>query len=422
MFKFIHCADIHIDSPFKGLQGYDGAPVDMIKNATRRAFENLVNLAIEESVKFVLIAGDLYDGDCKSYSTALFLARQFGKLKDEGIRVFIVKGNHDAQSAITKELNFPDNVYYFPNKKPGTKLLHELHIAIHGQGYSKSAMTENLAATFPEPEMGMLNIGLLHSNVGGRPDHDPYAPCTIDQLRNKGYAYWALGHIHKREFIEEDPWIIYPGNIQGRHMRETGEKGCVLVSVKDNEIEYVNLHTLDVMRWARCSVDATDIDTPDKIVESVYKAMKDEMERNEGLPLAIRITVTGSSEAHDELIRNLDQWKNQIFERAFDIDSDALWVERVEFKTKSRLDFEKLMAGDGPIPWLLKAIDVLEGDKEALKLLVEDVSSDILQKIPQDLRNGHNQADFTDPGQYSEILQDVKELLVSELRRSGGGE
>ena len=124
--------------------------------------------------------------------------------------------------------------------------------------YSKSAMTENLAATFPEPEMGMLNIGLLHSNVGGSPEHDNYAPCTIDQLRNKGYDYWALGHIHTRNFIEDDPWVIYPGNIQGRHMRETGEKGCVLVSVKDSVIQKVESRTLDVMRWARCSVVRTE--------------------------------------------------------------------------------------------------------------------------------------------------------------------
>jgi len=422
MFKFIHCADIHIDSPFKGLQMYEGAPVEMIRNATRRAFENLVNLAIEESVKFVLIAGDLYDGDCKNFSTELFLARQFVMLKDEGIRVFIVKGNHDAQSVITKELNFPDNVTYFPTNKPGTEILDDLHIAIHGQGYSKSAMTDNLAEDFPEPIGGMLNIGLLHSNVGGSPEHDNYAPCSIDQLRNKGYDYWALGHIHTRNFIDEDSWIIYPGNIQGRHMLETGAKGCVLVSVKDNEIEDVRLHTLDVMRWARCSVDATDIETPDEIVESVYKAMIDEMERNEGLPLAIRITVTGSSEAHDELIRNKDRWKNQIIERSFDIDSDGLWLERVEFKTKSMLDFEKLKDGDGPIPWLLKAFDDLADDKNALQHLVVNVSADLLQKVPPDLRSGHNQADFTDPDKYSEILQDVKQLLVSELRRSGGGE
>ena len=150
MVKFIHAADIHLDSPLKGLETHEDAPVEEIRGAARRAFDNLINLAIEEAVDFVLIAGDLYDGDWKDYNTGIFFVSRMGQLSKAGIRVFIVSGNHDAASQITKAMPLPDNVTVLSHKKPQSIILEDLNVVIHGQSYSSHAVHENLASQYPQ--------------------------------------------------------------------------------------------------------------------------------------------------------------------------------------------------------------------------------------------------------------------------------
>lgn len=263
--KFIHAADVHLDSPLKGLERYEGAPVEEIRSATRRAFDNLVELAVEEGVAFVLLAGDLYDGDWKDYNTGLYFVDRMRQLEVANILVFIVAGNHDAASQITKQLRLPDNVTLFATNKPQTVVLEELGVAIHGQGFAKRAVTEDMSLAYPQGDPHLFNIGLLHTCLDGKPGHEPYAPCSVDGLRTKGYKYWALGHVHTREIVSEEPWIVFPGNIQGRHIREIGPKGCTLVTVENGEVEVLEHRDLDVLRWARCTVDVSSSDTVDEI-------------------------------------------------------------------------------------------------------------------------------------------------------------
>jgi len=228
VFIFLHAADVHLDSPLHGLERYEGAPIDEIRTTTRRAFDNLVDLAINEAVDFVLLAGDLYDGDWKDFNTGLYFVERMGRLRDAGIKVFIIAGNHDAASQITKRLKLPDNVKTFSTRHPERIILDELDVAIYGQGFANRAVTDDLSQAYENGDPQLFNIGLLHTCLDGKPGHEPYAPCKIDGLRSKGYEYWALGHVHKREIITQDPWIVFPGNTQGRHMRETGNKGCYL--------------------------------------------------------------------------------------------------------------------------------------------------------------------------------------------------
>src|SRR5271166_4274433 len=194
--SFIHAADIHLDSPLKGLERYENAPVERIRGATRRAFTRLIDLAIEKRVEFVLIAGDLYDGDWRDYNTGLYLTRQLGRLRDMGIRVFIIAGNHDAANKMTRTLRLPDNVRLLAHDRPETVRLDDLGIAIHGQSFAKAAVVENLAAAYPAPLSGCINIGLLHTALSGADGHERYAPCTLEELRGRSYDYWALGHVH----------------------------------------------------------------------------------------------------------------------------------------------------------------------------------------------------------------------------------
>ena len=257
MFKFIHSADIHLDSPLIGLQQYPGAPVEEIRGATRQALKALVELALAEEVAFVLIAGDLYDRDWKDYNTGLFFTAQMSRLREAGIQVLLISGNHDAASHMTKHLRLPDNVFRPSHQAPESMILEDLGVVVHGQGFYTKAVTENLAVKFPPPRPDLFNIGLLHTSANGRPGHETYAPCTLEDLLAKGYDYWALGHVHQREVLHQDPWVVYPGNIQGRHIREAGPKGCTLVTVDDGKVTAVDHHDLDVLRWARCEVDAT---------------------------------------------------------------------------------------------------------------------------------------------------------------------
>ena len=272
--RFIHAADIHLDSALHGLERYEGAPVEEIRSATRRAFDNLIDLAIDEEVAFVLLVGDLYDGDWKDYNTGLYFVERMGRLREASIRVFIVAGNHDAASQITKHLRLPDNVTLFSTKRPEQIILEDLNVAVYGQGFATRAVTDDLSQAYPQGDPQLFNIGLLHTCLDGKPGHEPYAPCTVDGLRSKGYQYWALGHVHNREEVSRDPWIVFPGNIQGRHIREIGPKGCTLVTVENGEIEEVEHRDLDVMRWSLCELDVSASESVDDIYGQVQNPLQ----------------------------------------------------------------------------------------------------------------------------------------------------
>ena len=215
MFRFLHAADLHLDSPLRGLARYEAAPLDTLRSASRRAFVNLVDLAIAERVAFVLLVGDLYDGDWKDYSTGIFLSRHVGRLRDQGIPVFAVAGNHDAANKITHALELPTNMRMFKTRKPESVKVDGLNVVIHGQGFETQHVTQNLAADYPPAHPGAFNIGMLHTSLDGRQDHANYAPCSMEDLRARGYQYWALGHVHAREIVATDPWVVYPGCTQG---------------------------------------------------------------------------------------------------------------------------------------------------------------------------------------------------------------
>lgn len=420
MFKFIHAADVHLDSPLRGLSRYESAPADAIRDACRRAFENLVDLAIEEKVSFVLLAGDLYDGNWKDYSTGIFLSQQMGRLSKHEISVFVVAGNHDAANRMTKSLDTPANMTMLSFRKVQTVRIDELAVAIHGRSFGTQHVDENLAAGFPVAEKGMLNIGLLHTSLDGREGHAVYAPCSADDLRSKGYQYWALGHIHKQEFVSEDPWIVFPGCIQGRHIRETGPKGCVLVTVEDGAVSIVERCPLDVLRWVECGIDLTNAYEMRDVLECARKSIESERSSTDGRPVAMRIRFKGATSISDEIAAYPERFEQQIKALGAEIAGDNLWIERVENAAVGKLELESMLSEDNAFGKLLKDILATPGNADEISGL-RDVVADLRQKIPSEAFFGADILLNLDENQTVErLIEEAKHMLVGRLLTVGG--
>ncbi len=392
MLRFLHLADIHLDSPLKGLEAHEEAPVEEIRGATRRAFVNSVELAIEEKIDFMLIVGDLYDGDWKDYNTGIFFAAQMGRLNRADIPVFIVSGNHDAANLITKTMPLPNNVKLFPADKPQTIKLEGLGVVIHGQSYSSRAVTENLAANYPETEPGYLNIGMLHTSLTGRDGHENYAPCTLEQLQSTGYDYWALGHVHKREILSESPWVVFPGNIQGRHIKESGPKGASLVTVEDGRISSVSALEFDVLRWANCQVNLTKCESMSSLYDIVRQSFEQELENAAYKPLAVRLILTGESPLHGLLLERTAELTEEF--RGIGAGLGNIWLEKVVFHTSrvkkpGAAGLAEASGADTALSGLMQAIQQVELDGDTLFQLVPELVA-LKNKLPAGIYITHS--------------------------------
>ena len=412
MFRFIHTADIHLDSPLKGLEVHEYAPVNEIRGATRRAFDNLIDLAIEEAVDFVLIAGDLYDGDWKDYNTGLFFVRQMSRLEKAGIKVFIISGNHDAANQITKTMPLPDNVRLFSHRKPQSVKIDDIGVIIHGQSYATRSVLDNLALEYPQYDPNYFNIGLLHTSLTGREGHENYAPCTLDQLKSRGYDYWALGHVHKREILSHDPWIIFPGNVQGRHIKETGAKGATLVTVEDGSITTVDERALDVLRWVTCQVDLSECDTIDRVYDAIRQAFEQELDSVDGKILALRLVLTGRSGVHAQLFSRMAQYTEEF--RGIAEGIGDIWLEKVVFQTNRKVSLKEVVGENTPIAGLLQSIDSLELDGDSLLEFVPELAV-LKSKLPPDIHGIDEPFLDTSSDKIAELRTEVQELLIARL-------
>jgi DNA repair exonuclease SbcCD nuclease subunit len=418
MIKFLHCADIHLDSPLRGLESYDGAPVEEIRGATRKAFVNLINLALDEKVSFVLISGDLYDGDWKDYNTGLFLMAQLSKLSSQGIPVFIVKGNHDAESKMTRDLKPPEGIKVFSSSKPETITLKDLDVAIHGQSFATAAVTKDLASSYPPPWAGLFNIGMLHTSVNGREGHENYAPCSLDTLQAKGYDYWALGHVHKREILSENPWIVFPGNTQGRHIKETGPKGCTIVSVEDGAVVSVEHRDLHSLVWSLCEVEASGAAHPQDVVDRVKEWVEKEYLKNNKEFTAARIHVRGSCKAHGLISEDPEKWKNEMRAAVTDACGSSVWLEKIHIQTAVEADFEQIIKRNDALGDLLRYLESLEkGDSKDLLDLIHEDLTELRTKLPPELGQGIRDLDSKEKS--LETIEGIKQLLISSLLLSG---
>jgi predicted phosphodiesterase len=411
-FRFMHTGDIHLDSPLKGLAGQEGGAVERIRTATRSAFCNVIDYAIEEEVSFVVIAGDLYDGDWRDYRTGLFFVAQMARLERVKIPVFLLYGNHDADSQITKRLTLPENVRVFSSKKPETFEIEELGVALHGQSFRKREITENLVLGYPDPITGRFNIGVLHTGLGGMGGHLNYAPCSLNDLVNRGYDYWALGHVHQAVVLNEDPHVVFCGNLQGRHIRESGPKSACIVTVEDRQIADFTRVEADVVRWAHVTVPMDGIATSDGLIGRVRRAIEEVIiNTSAGRLLACRIELAGRTTLNDYIVASRERLIAEARAAGLSFGEEAVWIEDLVVSTEPLTARTSSVSDD-----LAAIIGEAKRDME-LHAQLAAMTSELLGKLPYEIRSelGSGILKAATEGDHSEVVAEASRYLMSRL-------
>lgn len=417
-FRFLHAADLHLDSPLRGLDADATAPALRIRQASREALGNLVDLAIAEQVNVVIVAGDLYDGDWQDVRTGQALVAAFGRLTRAGIRIVAIRGNHDADSVLTRNLRLPDGATLLAHKTPETLCFDDLGLAFHGQSFATRAVTENIARAYPAPLPGLFNIGLLHTAAGGSTAHANYAPCSIEQLAGHGYDYWALGHVHERAVLHQEPWIVFPGNLQGRHINEPGAKGASLVTVRDGRVAEVVHRALDTVRWQRLTIDCAGAPDRQAVLDRVRRALRPALDAAEGRLLALRLSLEGACPAHLELVRDAAATRGHIQSAGLELATEAeLWIEAARIRTRPMLDLEALRGRSDAVGRLVGAIEALVAEPgETLVAPVRDYASHMLERgLREALGERHPAVLAADGTLPRDLLERARALLLARL-------
>ena len=309
-----------------------------------------------------------------------------GRLHQANIPVYLLHGNHDAESQITKRLELPDNVHVFGAQQAESFLIDELGVSLHGQSFSHRDVSDNLALQYPKPVENAFNIGVLHTGLGGMGGHANYAPCALDDLLNRGYQYWALGHVHAATVLNEYPHVVFPGNLQGRHVRETGTKGAYLVTVQENEVSQITHHACDVVRWIVIRTSAEEADSLNDILDHIRDAISRSVSNDvEGRLLACRLVIEGRTAIHSELISSEDQILADARAIALGLGNEVAWVERVVIDTKE-VHTERASADhEDAIGELRKMLQEAKSDSDLLQKIEENVG-ELMRKLPHEAK------------------------------------
>jgi len=419
--RFIHAADIHLDSPLSGLAQYEESEAQEILTASRQALENLVQLAIGEQVACVVIAGDLYDGDLKDYQTGLFFVAQMSRLATAGIPAYVLHGNHDAASRITRSLPLPANVFTFGSKKAETFTVDGHDISLHGRSFPTPDVKDNLVPGYPDPVSGHFNIGVLHTALEGSSVHANYAPCTISELQTHGYDYWALGHIHQFQVCAENPHIVFPGNLQGRNIREVGPKGACLITVEDNSVVDVAHVALDVTRWALVTVDVSEDTRFSEVIERIAVRIRETVnDEAAGRLLACRVELVGRSSLHSELKARINDIRAETLATTYSEGAGTIWVEKVKVRTAPLEDASVLAEREDALGELFRALPDA-ADDESFKQELLGIFHDLRAALPHEVKEVVDdellRAALDDD--FETLIEGMREELLSDLMRSG---
>lgn len=413
-FSFVHTADIHLDSPLRSLALRDADLAELIGDATRLAFERTIDLCLDERVDALMIAGDLYDGDQTSMKTALFLSGQLRKLSEAGIGVFIVRGNHDAQSRITRELVLPEAVTVFRGRAGTVELQRgrtAMPVAVHGISFARPHAPENLVPRFGKPVSGAFNIGLLHTSLGGAAGHDDYAPCSVGDLAGTGFDYWCLGHVHKREVHHRQPFIVMPGMPQGRDIGEAGPKSVTLVRVADDGAVECQPHPTSVAQFERVSVDLAGV--PDRRIaaERIGIALERACAEAVSDHLVTRLELRGATELAWRLRRDPELARAEAEDRARML--GRTWIEKIEMAVSAPAD-----PGIGPIGEIKETVRGRIAPSNSFRHSAREAVEEIRTALPPAARDVFGDSEVAGEEILDALIREGCETVLAHLRET----
>ena len=364
-FRFIHAADLHLDSPFTGIRA--AAPENAAKalySATFDSYRNIIDLCVAEQVDALLVAGDIYDGADRSLRAQRAFIEGLQRLDAAGIRSFVCHGNHDPLDGWEAQLSYPDGCHRFGADFEAVPVFPDEpeRALVYGISYPTRDVYENLVQRLVEVESSAFTIGLLHANVGTNTGHAAYAPCSLDDLVRSGIDYWALGHVHTRQVLHEPaPTVVYPGNSQGRHPNESGARGVYLVEVDAAGAVSLQFHATDTVRWERASIDISGMETEQDLLNEIDDAVQNLQDGAQGRSVVARITLNGRGQLNQSLRRPNavgdilevvnEEWAGQ---------QPFVWCERIEDETGAAIDREALRAGEDFLAEVLRTADLLK--------------------------------------------------------------
>jgi DNA repair exonuclease SbcCD nuclease subunit len=348
-FSFVHVADLHLDSPFKGITAKNPAISDPLRSATFQAFDALIDLCIEREVQFLVVAGDIYDGEDRSLRAQLRFHDGLVRLAEKNIASYVVHGNHDPYDSRSSALSFPAKVHIFgyravesmPFQREGATVA-----VISGISHARRNETENLAKRFRRRASEPFHIGLLHCTVGSNTGHDPYAPCQLSELLEVEFDYWALGHVHEKSVLDNRSSVLYPGNTQGRSFREKGKRGCHIVTVEDGAVSNVEFYALDAIRWAEIDVGIESIPTLDRLCLALHTRVQNLAGESDGRAVICRTRLTGRGALYQELRKgnNMEELLQRVQESLASEDP-FVWVQEIDFRCRPEIDPEERRKG-----------------------------------------------------------------------------
>ena len=371
--RFVHAADLHLDSPFRGVGDASTALKDRLQAATLGALGRIVDHTIHSKADFLVIAGDIYDSKDRSLRALVSFRKEMERLAEQNIPVYIVHGNHDPLNGWGSGFKLPPNVVTFggridsePFIRRGRKVAQ-----ITGVSYLEERVTDNLACSFKPVYGAPYSIAVLHANVGHQSGHADYAPTTVGELLSAGFHYWALGHVHTRSILASEPaMVVYPGNTQGRNPRESGPRGCYQVDVDSFGRAHLEFVDTSIARWAHIEFSIASLGTMDQLVDAIAERARQEASGFEG-PTVIRCTIRGKGPLHRDLQR--DEMNKELAEILSSIDRTVI-SESVRIATGPELDYESLVRTETMIGDLLKLSEMALEDSDMRERLIDSIA------------------------------------------------
>ncbi len=382
LLKFVHTADLHLGSPLAVMAGSGEQVASQLARATFKGFENIVDLCIREEVDFLLISGDIYDSADRGIYEQLTFRKYLQRLSDSGIPVYLAFGNHDPLDGWAARIDWPENVHVMSGDEPECLFFRGedgKEAAIVGVSYRTRETYDNLATRFPLKERDWpFTIGMLHCTLDAGFGHEPYAPCSLNDLVERGYDYWALGHIHKPGVIRRSgPAVVYPGNPQGRDIGESGPRGCCLVSVDTGHNADIRFVETASVRWEEAEVSIEEAETEGDLLERIHDTLTLLRKNSHGQAVLCRLTLTGRGRVHTSLVR--EGTIPQILQSFRDDEGGKeafVLIERIVDRTEPPIDRELVATRVDIVGDVVQITDSILKSDEAL-LALQPVLADL---------------------------------------------